>query len=413
MELRLGPREVMQQNKDEITQVNFTDENDIVNLINEMLKNAFQKNTSDIHIEPKEKMIHIKFRIDGQFFLYKNYPRDIYGYLKRRIKVTGGLKIDESRVPQDGKTAFKFGNETISLRISSFPTVQDEKIVIRILSNQNKDSSLETLGFSESHMEKIEKALQRKNGLVVATGPTGSGKSTTLFSLLKTYDSFVTNIATLEDPVEFQMKDVNQTQINTEIGFTFALGLRSLVRQDVDVIMVGEIRDKETMKLAIEASLTGHEVYSTIHSNSAVSTITRFLNIGIESFLLASSLKLIIAQRLVLKICPHCREKFVIKEKTLKKVEAEIGKLVDKPVSELEFFRPKGCDECNDSGYKGRIGVYEILAISPKIEELLLDGANESVISKQAEVEGMTTLRQDALLKASRGETSIDEAFKV
>lgn len=413
MELKLGPREVMQQNKEEITQVDISNENGIVNLINEMLKNAFQKNASDIHIEPKTNRIQIKFRIDGQFFLYKNYPLDIYGYFKRRIKVTGGLKIDESRIPQDGKTAFQSGNEIVNLRISSFPTVNDEKIVIRILANRNKDFSLVNLGFSDSNMQKIKKALQRKNGLIVMTGPTGSGKSTTLFSMLKTYDPFKVNIATLEDPVEFQMKDVNQTQVNSEIGFTFAKGLRSLVRQDVDVIMVGEIRDQETAKLVIEASLTGHEVFSTLHSNSAISTITRFLNIGIEPFLLASSLKLIIAQRLVLKICPHCKEKFTPPEKTLKKIETTIGKLVDKPISGIDFFRAKGCDQCGDSGYKGRMGVYEILEISPKIEELLLEGASEKALAEQAQFEGMKTLLQDALLKAARGETSIDEAFKL
>ncbi len=388
-------------------------EEDVVELINEILEEALKRKTSDIHIAPREDIIDIRFRIDGQFYHYKSYSIGIFGYLKRRIKVIGGLKLDENRLPQDGKTSATFGDENVEFRISSFPTIYGEKIVIRILSDKKEDLDLKKLGFREESLNKIYKSVEKSQGLVLCTGPTGAGKTTTLFSMITRYNPLNYNIATLEDPVEYRLDGINQTQVNPNIGFTFANGLRSLVRQDVDVIMVGEIRDKITVDLAVDASLTGHAVYSSIHANSAVATITRLLKLGMEPFLLASALTLIIAQRLVKKLCTKCKQKHNVSESTLATIEASIGNLVKGSVKDMEFFEAKGCDECNGTGYSGRIVVAEVLEITPEVEVLILESAHEADIVKAAVSQGMLSIQQEALIKAASGITSISEALKV
>ena len=299
----------------------------------------------------------------------------------------------------------------VDLRISTFPTIYGEKIVIRILLNQRRNVTLYDLGFSDGQLARVETAIRQNYGLILCTGPTGSGKSTSLFSMIKTYDPSKVNIATLEDPVEYRLPGVNHTQIHSEIGFGFADGLRSLVRQDVDIVMVGEIRDQETADLAIDASLTGHSVFSTIHANSAAATITRLLNMGIEPFLLASSLKLIIAQRLIRKVCEHCRQQTVPSPALMQRVQDEIGHLTGFPVQQIVFYEANGCPACNGTGYNGRIGLYEIINLTPGLKELIIAQASEKEIEIQAKKDGMLTLQQDALLKASVGITSLQEAF--
>ncbi len=388
-------------------------EEDVVDLINQILEEALKRKTSDIHIEPQEDTVNIRFRIDGQFYHYKNYSIDILGYLKRRIKVIGGLKLDENRLPQDGKTSATFGDENVEFRISSFPTIYGEKIVIRILSDKKDNLDLKKLGFRDSSLDKIYKSIEKSQGLVLCTGPTGAGKTTTLFSMISRYNPLRYNIATLEDPVEYRLKGINQTQVNPSIGFTFESGLRSLVRQDVDVIMVGEIRDKITVDLAIDASLTGHAVYSSIHANSAVATITRLLKLGMEPFLLASALRLIIAQRLVKKLCLKCKKKHMVSKSTLETINNQIGSFLDDSIDDVEFFEAKGCDECNGTGYSGRVVVAEVLEITPEVETLILESSHESDIVKVAVKQGMLSLNQEALIKAASGDTSISEALKV
>ncbi len=398
---------------EEIVDTSNLQEEDVVQLINEILEEALKRKTSDIHIEPQENNLNIRFRIDGQFYHYKNYSIDILGYLKRRIKVIGGLKLDESRLPQDGKTSATFGDENVEFRISSFPTIYGEKIVIRVLSDKKGNLDLKKLGFREESLDKIYKSIEKSQGLILCTGPTGAGKTTTLFSMISRYNPLRYNIATLEDPVEYRLKGVNQTQVNPKIGLSFEKGLRSLVRQDVDVIMVGEIRDKITVELAIDASLTGHAVYSSIHTNSAVATITRLLNLGMEPFLLASALKLIIAQRLIKKLCVKCKKEYKPKESVLSTINDSIGSFVDGPIEDIDFFEAVGCEECNGTGYSGRMIVAEVLEINPEIEALILDSAHESEIIKIAQKQGMLTLKQESLIKAVMGETSIKEALKV
>lgn len=387
-------------------------EEDVVSLINEILEEALRRKTSDIHIEPHEDILNIRFRIDGQFYHYKSYSIDILGYLNRRIKVVGGLKLDENRLPQDGKTSATFGEDNVEFRISTFPTIYGEKIVIRILSDKKEDLDLKKLGFRDESLTKIYKSIEKSQGLVLCTGPTGAGKTTTLFSMVRHYNPLRVNVATLEDPVEYRLEGVNQTQVNPSIGFTFADGLRSLVRQDVDVIMVGEIRDKITVDLAVDASLTGHAVYSSIHANSAVATITRLLKLGMEPFLLSSALTLIIAQRLVKKLCPKCKAKYKISESTQETIEHEVGKYVKGGVRDVEFYEAKGCDDCNGTGYKGRLVAAEVLEITPEVEELILESAHESEITNLAASQGMLSIRQDALIKATEGVTTIEEALK-
>ncbi|MBP8016532.1 type II/IV secretion system protein [Candidatus Gracilibacteria bacterium] len=384
--------------------------------INTIFEDAIKLGASDIHIEPDEKNLNIRLRIDGHLINYKTLDENAKSSLVARIKVLGGLKIDEHRLPQDGKASYKekTNNKDIDLRINTIPTIYGEKIAIRILKKQSEWIDLKNIGILPMNMVKIKKQLNNNFGLCLVVGPTGSGKSTTLYSMLSTFDPSENNISTLEDPVEYRIKGVNHTQINPAIGFNFADGLRNLLRQDPDIIMVGEIRDSETAKLAVEASITGHLVFSTMHANSSVSTVQRLVNLGVDPLLIVSSLKMVISQRLARKLCTNCKIQYepeqIIKNRFLEK----IGKYINN-AGELRFFKASesGCEKCNFKGYKGRIGLYEILEMTEGLEKLILAGASNAQLEIQAIGDGMITIKNDALLKIALGEISLEEVISV
>lgn len=386
----------------------------VIELIDDMFKTAVDMNASDIHIEPKEDCINIRFRVDGKFVPFKRMDPGIKQQLVTRMKILSGLKIDENRLPQDGKATFPTQNQNIDLRVSILPVVFGEKVVIRILKKNQQRLSLKDVGLLGSSLEKVEKALHRTYGIILVTGPTGSGKSTTLYAVLGMFNPEDVNISTLEDPVEYTMPGVNQSQIHADIGFDFCDGLRSLLRQDPDIIMVGEVRDKKTAQLAVESALTGHLVFSTLHTNDASTTVQRLVDMGVEPFLISSSVQVIIAQRLVRRVCPYCRVPIKIEGNAKLKVVEEIGQLIDKDIDQVAFFKAKGCQHCKNLGYKGRIGIYEVLEISPLIQSLILrEGIDSTTIKNHAIKEGMITLLQDGLIKAALGTTTIDEVYRV
>ncbi|MCK9273129.1 GspE/PulE family protein [Candidatus Gracilibacteria bacterium] len=384
--------------------------------VEEIFQDALSRGASDIHIEPDETNLNIRFRVDGTLVNYKTLDESYKSSLIARIKVLGGLKIDERRLPQDGKASFneKKTNTSIDLRINVIPTIYGEKIAIRLLKKENEWVDLRTIGILPMNMVRIKKHLADNFGLCLVVGPTGSGKSTTLYAMLSTFDTVDKNISTLEDPVEYRIKGVNHTQINPAINFNFADGLRSLLRQDPDIIMVGEIRDSETAKLSVEASITGHIVFSTIHANSSVSTIQRLVNLGIDPLLIVSSLRMIISQRLARKLCPHCKIKYKPEEIVKEKVIKRIGKYIN-PNEELFFYKVNetGCEKCNHKGYKGRTGIYEILEMTDGLEKLILAGASNTQLEIQAIGDGMVNIKDDALLKVALGEISLEEVFNI
>ncbi|MDD4151800.1 MAG: GspE/PulE family protein [Candidatus Gracilibacteria bacterium] len=391
------------------------DDSGIISLINDILLNGLQRKASDIHIEPFEKGIKIRFRIDGQFINYKNIGENFKEAIIARIKIMSYLRIDEHRLPQDGKINFNlFAGKSIDMRVSIIPTIYGEKCVIRILKKEENPPTLNELGLLPYNSTKIKKHLGNTSGMILAVGPTGSGKSTTLFSLLSQFNPELKNISTLEDPVEYRIKGVNHTQVNPSIGFGFAEGLRSLLRQDPDIIMVGEIRDEETAKLAVEASITGHLVLSTLHTNSRVHTIQRLLNLGIDPLLISSSIKLIVSQRLARKLCPKCKESYKPEEKIKEKIVGKIGRYI-KNKDDMIIYKSHegGCERCNNTGYKGRLGIYEILEITEKLEELLLKNASKTQLEIQAVGDGMVPILEDGLLKVVLGDTSLEEILSV
>ncbi len=386
----------------------------VIELIDDMFQNAISMNASDIHIEPREHNIIIRFRVDGEFVHFKKLDSSVKQQFVVRIKIISGLKVDENRLPQDGKAVFPSGDKNIDLRVSILPVIYGEKVVIRILKKDDNSISLSDLGIIGEPLEKVQKALKQTYGIVLATGPTGSGKSTSLYALLGNFNPEEVNISTLEDPVEYNMKGVNQSQINPDIGFDFADGLRSLLRQDPNIIMVGEIRDKKTAQLAIESALTGHLVFSTLHTNDSSTTVQRLVDMGVEPFLISSSVRVVIAQRLVRKVCPYCRIPIKLQGETRANVFSKIGELLDRDVDQISFFQAKGCPRCNNMGYKGRIGIYEVLEISPEIQSFILkEGIDSNTIKEQALKQGMITLLQDGLIKAAAGVTTVEEVYRV
>ncbi|MFA5917707.1 MAG: GspE/PulE family protein [Candidatus Gracilibacteria bacterium] len=391
------------------------DDTFIITYINDIIIQALGLGASDIHIEPTENALKIRFRVDGNFIKYKEFPIEQKDSFIARIKIMSYLRIDEHRLPQDGKINYKlFAGKTLDLRVSIIPTIYGEKCVIRILKKDSKPPELKELGIMPYNMVKIKKHLQDNYGMILAVGPTGSGKSTTLFSLLSQFDAEKNNISTLEDPVEYRIPGVNHTQINAGINFSFANGLRSLLRQDPDIIMVGEIRDEETAKLAIEASITGHIVFSTLHTNSAVHTIQRLVNLGIDPLLITSSLRFIISQRLGRKLCIHCKESYKADDRIKEYIVGKVGRYI-KNKEDLTLYRQAefGCDKCNKTGYKGRVGFYEVLEMTDKMEELILKGANKNQLEIQAVGDGMFPIKEDALIKVVLGETSLEEVISV
>lgn len=398
---------LQQENPVEVPTEGF-DEDKIPGLVDEIFTEAIQKHASDIHFKPLEDQVKVYFRIDGQMIFYKDFEKLYHHPFVARIKIISGLKIDEHRLPQDGKSSFTFEEKEVDLRVSVLPTNFGEKVVIRLLEKSLTLVKLQDLGMLPNVLFKVDEKLKSSYGMILAVGPTGSGKSTSLFSMISTFDATKYNISTLEDPIEYKIPNVTQTQINTEIEFDFPDGLRTLVRQDPDIIMVGEIRDQKTASLAIEAALTGHLVFSTLHTNSAVGTIQRLLNMDIDHFLISTAVKLIISQRLVRKVCNYCREEYAVP----KKYHDLLRKEIDINPEEVFFYRSNGCDKCNQTGYSGRIGLFEVLEMTPAIEELIVQGASNQEIEKKAVEEGMILLRKDALFKAITGDITIEEALK-
>ncbi len=380
----------------------------IVSFINKTIEQAVQLRVSDILIEPQDKRLCIRFRIDGMLRLQPDNPRTMSPLVISRIKVISGLDIAEHRLPQDGRFKMKFAEREVDFRVSVLPTSFGEKVAIRILDKTRITLDIDKLGFEGRALEDLKKCVFRPYGMILACGPTGAGKTTTLYSLLKLVDKPRINIITVEDPVEFQIPGVNQVNIQPEIGLTFASSLRSILRQDPNVIMVGEIRDAETADIAIKAALTGHMVLSTVHTTSASGAVVRLVNMGIEPFLINSALSCIVAQRLVRVLCPHCKERYELKAEIVERL-----KLPPQKKAPYTFFRVKGCGRCFTTGYSGRVVAAEVLVISPKIRELILHRAQEHTIKHTARLEGMITLREDGIIKAKNGITSLEEVVRV
>ena len=376
-------------------------------LITSLLKKAVKERASDIHIEPQEEGVQVRFRIDGVLQKIVSLPKEIHPSVVARIKILSNLKIDETRMPQDGRFTMLSGNNEIDFRVSTMPTVYGEKVVIRILDKSKGLLSLEELGLRGKAFEVVDENVHKAHGMVLITGPTGSGKTTTLYAVLSKIYHIGINIVTLEDPVEYHLKGINQSQVNPAVNYTFSSGLRSILRQDPDVIMLGEIRDPETASMAVHAALTGHLVFSTLHTNDAAGAIPRLIDMGVEPFLLNSSLNAVIAQRLCRKICENCKEERPVPSEILQAVRNEMK------LKKAVFYKGRGCPICNQTGYKGRIGIFEVLGVSEAIKKLIGQRASADAIQKQAIKEGMLTLKQDGILKALDGITTIEEVWRV
>lgn len=424
-----------------VTEEDFAEDSPIAQTVNLLLEFAIKSSASDIHIEPREDVVQIRYRIDGVLKEVNKLPRNVIGALVSRIKILSNLKIDERRVPQDGRFKIRVSGKQYALRVSTLPIADGEKVVMRILDESNQAVRLEDLGYWGRQLTTIKEAMLQPNGMILVTGPTGSGKSTSLFSVLSELNTPDVNISTIEDPVEYKIAGVNQTQTNPKAGMTFASGLRALLRQDPNIIMVGEIRDSETANLGVQAALTGHLVFSTLHTNNAATCLPRLLDMDIEPFLIASTVRAVVGQRLVRRLCMNCRQSRKPDENELKSV-SEMFNIDDKKelshVHELESLaskekiggdtplstseneilsiwhaNPEGCDECNHSGYRGRMGIYEVLDITVNIQKLITANATSNDIQEQAIKDGMITMQIDGLIKALRGITTIEEVLRV
>lgn len=423
-----------------VTEAEVAEDSPIAQTVNLLLEYAIRSNASDIHIEPREDFVQIRYRIDGVLKEVNRLPRNVLGALVSRIKILSNLKIDERRVPQDGRFKINVGGKQYALRVSTLPIADGEKTVMRILDESNQAVTLQDLGYWGKSLSVLEEALTEPNGMILVTGPTGSGKSTSLFSVLTRLNTPDVNISTIEDPVEYKIPGVNQTQTNSKAGMTFASGLRALLRQDPNIIMVGEVRDGETANLAVQAALTGHLVFSTLHTNNASTTLPRLLDMGIEPFLIASTVKAVVGQRLVRRLCMTCRQSYKpsaeenealthlfhlkdgqkfehIHELEQQAVDQKVGG--DTPLgttmSSIETLwkaSPDGCDECSHTGFKGRIGIYEVLGNSVPIQKLIVANATSNQIQDLSILEGMVTMQTDGLVKALRGNTTVEEVLR-
>ena len=424
-----------------VTEAEVAEDSPIAQTVNLLLEYAIRSNASDIHIEPREQFVQVRYRIDGVLKEVNRLPKNVLGALISRIKILSNLKIDERRVPQDGRFKIKVAGKQYALRVSTLPIADGEKVVMRILDESNQAVTLEQLGYWGHSLAVINQALTEPNGMILVTGPTGSGKSTSLFSVLSMLNTPEVNISTIEDPVEYKIPGVNQTQTNSKAGMTFASGLRALLRQDPNIIMVGEIRDGETANLGVQAALTGHLVFSTLHTNNAATCLPRLLDMGIEPFLIASTVKAVVGQRLVRRLCMNCRQSYVPNQTEVAEIvrlfhlapgqnfyyihqleaQAIVQKVggetpwgtTDTTIAALWRPNPNGCDECNHTGFKGRVGIYEVLGTSREIQKMIIGGNTSNEIQDQAVAEGMTTMLTDGLIKAIRGNTTVEEVLRV
>jgi len=402
----------------------------IIRIVEALLKHAILQDASDIHIEPDEKEVRIRYRIDGMLHDAMNLPKTVLAGIVARIKILSNLKLDEHRLPQDGRFKIEQDGRRIAFRVSILPVYSGEKIVMRLLDESSKGLTLEAMGLWGEALEKIHRAIKKPNGMILVTGPTGSGKTTTLYTVMDILNTPKVNISTVEDPIEYKMPRINQTQVNPQIGLTFSRGLRALLRQDPDIIMVGEIRDKETVEMAIHAAMTGHLVLSTLHTNSAAGAIPRLVDMGAEPFLIASTVNVAMAQRLVRKLCPDCRQSFTLDQDLLKSLGEEIGldrildvaarnNFIDKNTaaakdwSKISFFRSAGCDRCAHEGYKGRVGIFEVMEVDEEIAKMVSAKADSNEIEKKAIEAGMIKMIEDGMVKALQGTTSIEEVLRV
>ncbi|HRC27934.1 MAG TPA: GspE/PulE family protein [Candidatus Saccharimonas sp.] len=425
----------------QVTEAEVAEDSPIAQTVNLLLEYAIRSQASDIHIEPREAYVQIRYRIDGVLKEVNQLPRNVLGALVSRIKILSNLKIDERRVPQDGRFKIKVAGKQYALRVSTLPIADGEKVVLRILDESNQAVTLTDLGYWGRSLEVITEAIAEPNGMVLVTGPTGSGKSTSLFSILTMLNRPNVNISTIEDPVEYKIPGVNQTQTNPKAGMTFTTGLRALLRQDPNIIMVGEIRDSDTANLGVQAALTGHLVFSTLHTNNAATCLPRLLDMGVEPFLIASTVKAVVGQRLVRRLCMVCRQQHTpsqseideliklfnlregetfarIHQLEMQAVDQKVGgdtplSTDEKTVLNLWKANPDGCDECSHTGYKGRIGIYEVLGVSIPIQQMITANATSNQIQDQAISENMTTMQADGLVKSLRGNTTLEEVLRV
>lgn len=443
--------EADEEDEDEdIDEAALAEDSPIAQTVNLLIEYAIRSGASDIHIEPRESHVSVRYRVDGILREANKLPKKVHGSLVSRIKILSNLKIDERRAPQDGRFKIELGGEMYALRVSTLPITEGEKVVMRILNESSKAATLEELGYWGVSLSSINQAITQPHGMILVTGPTGSGKSTSLFSTLSLLNKPTINISTVEDPVEYRIPGANQVQLNPKAGMTFASGLRALMRQDPNVIMVGEIRDSETADIAVQAALTGHLVFATLHTNNAATCLPRLLDMSIEPFLIASTVRAVVGQRLVRRLCVDCREVMEPDAATLKQVAEIFGTdnaAIQKQIHELEkqaltggigkantgksntsttelsttetkivrLFkaRDEGCDTCGHSGYKGRMGIYEVLSNSISVQKLIVANATSDEIQSQAIKDGMITMQLDGLIKALRGQTTIEEILRV
>jgi type IV pilus assembly protein PilB len=435
---------------EEVDESSLTEDSPIAQTVNLLIEYGVKSGASDIHIEPREDIVVTRYRIDGMLREVDKLPRKLLGALISRIKILANLKIDEHRAPQDGRFKVEVNGLMYALRVSTLPVADGEKVVMRILNESTKAADFTELGFWGAARETLQRAIKQPHGMVLVTGPTGSGKSTTLFSVLSMLNTPSVNISTVEDPVEYRIPGVNQTQVNPVAGMTFTNGLRALLRQDPNIIMVGEVRDGETAELAVQAALTGHLVFSTLHTNNAATCLPRLLDMGIEPFLIASTVRIVIGQRLVRRLCSDCREHYTPDDVQLEQIQKSFGlkdakamqhvheleaqalengigktEAVDTPSKEADLSTTDtaihrlwrahegGCNTCNHTGYKGRIGIYEVLRSSPAVQKLIMGGASSDVMQNTAIDEGMITMQGDGFVKALRGETTVEEIMRV
>lgn len=380
----------------------------VIRLVNHMISQAVKAGASDIHIEPFQDVLMVRYRIDGILYEMISPPKGVQASLISRIKVMAKMNIAEKRMPQDGRAQVKIGDQEIDIRISTVPTSFGERLVMRLLNKSGYFLEFSEFGFSNENYESINRIIRQNNGIILVTGPTGSGKTTTLYASLSEINSPDKNIITIEDPVEYNIKGIGQIQVNSKIGVTFAKGLRSIVRQDPDIVLIGEIRDLETAEIAIQSALTGHLVFSTLHTNDSAGAVTRLVDLGVEPYLIASSVNTIIAQRLVRVLCNHCKEKFILEASHIKSLNGYGEKFIGKTI-----FRPKGCSKCFNTGYLGREAILEIMDMDSTLKSLVLETSDANQIKKASLNAGMKTLRQDGMLKVLQGITSIGEVLRV